>query len=98
VLDESKNVMKSYIYENSRIITQRTGGQSATEYFYVKDRLGSVRQIIDSAADIEWYYTYGPFGKLLESGTQQYAPNNNFMFTGRCFDDEIRKNINNILY
>jgi len=46
-LDERENIVKSYIYENSRIIAQRRGGQSADEYFYVKDRLGSVRQIMD---------------------------------------------------
>ena len=43
-LDGDENIKKSYIYENSRIIAQR---DSANKYFYVKDRLGSVRQLIN---------------------------------------------------
>ena len=46
-LDPNEDIVKSYIYENSRIIAQRNGGQSATEYFYVNDRLDSVRQLIN---------------------------------------------------
>jgi len=43
-LDGDENIKKSYIYENSRIIAQR---DSANKYFYVKDRLDSVRQLIN---------------------------------------------------
>jgi len=88
-LDQSESIVKSYIYENSRIIAQRTGGQSASKYFYVNDRLGSVRQVIDMSGSVKRNYTYSPFGQLLESGTAQGAPNNPFMFTGQWFDDEI---------
>ncbi len=88
-LDSGGNVMKTYIYENAQIIAQRDGGQSANEYFYVKDRLGSVRQLINASGDVVRNYTYSPFGQLLESGTAQNPPNNPFMFTGQWFDDEI---------
>lgn len=38
-LDQNEDIVKSYIYGNSRIIAQRDGGQSASKYFYVNDRL-----------------------------------------------------------
>ena len=88
-LNTSETVIKSYIYENSRIIAQRDGDQTATKYFYVNDRLGSVRQVIDMSGSVKRNYTYSPFGQLLESGTASGAPSNPFMFTGQWFDDEI---------
>lgn len=88
-LDQNEDIVKSYIYENSRIIAQRNGGQSANKYFYVNDRLGSVRQVIDMYGSVERNYTYSPFGQLLESGAAEGAPSNPFMFTGQWFDDEI---------
>lgn len=65
-LDQNENIMKSYIYENSRIIAQHTGDYSADRYFYLHDRLGSARQIIDASGNIENRYTYKPFGEVLE--------------------------------
>jgi len=85
-LDQNEDIVKSYIYENAQIIAQRTGGQSASKYFYVNDRLGSVRQVIDMYGSVERNYTYSPFGQVLEEGGS-FA--NNFMFTGQWFDDEI---------
>ena len=85
-LNTSGTVMKSYIYENSRIIAQRNGGQTAAKYFYVNDRLGSVRQLIDMSGNVERNYTYSPFGQVLEQGGSFDNP---FMFTGQWFDDEI---------
>ena len=35
---------------NSQIIAQHTGDHEADKYFYLHDRLGSVRQIIDTPA------------------------------------------------
>jgi len=66
---------KSYIYtDKSRILCQRNGGQAAAEYFYVTDRLGSVRQLIDDTGSVVRNYTYSPFGQLLEQGTAGGAP------------------------
>lgn len=87
--DGDESIVKSYIYENSRIIAQWDEGQSANEYFYVKDRLGSVRQLINGSGSVVRNYTYSPFGQLLESGAAGGAPSNPFMFTGQWFDDEI---------
>jgi len=87
-LDENEDIVKSYIYENSGIIVQQTGGQSADQYFYVKDRLGSVRQIINSAGNVVRNYTYSPFGQVIEEGGSFDNP---FMFTGQYYDSEIKQ-------
>ena len=54
--------------------------------FDVHDRLGNVRQIIDSDGDVVKYYTYKPFGEVLESSHEPQATSNCFMFIGRRFD------------
>lgn len=85
-LDTSNNVKKTYIYANSQIITQHDGNDSNPRYFYLHDRLGSVRQIIDTGAKVVKLYTYNPFGETLETdGTLDNA----FMFTGQYYDAEI---------
>ena len=86
------SLTKSYIYSNrGQLLCQRDGGQSADEYFYVTDRLGSVRQLIDSAGDVKNNYTYDPFGQMLEQGKKtgfEYSFNS-FLFTGQWFDSEF---------
>jgi len=85
-LNSSGNVVKTYIYANSQIIAQHDGSHTASKYFYLHDRLGSVRQIINTSGNIVNYYTYEPFGQLLEQGG---SLDNKFLFTGQYFDDEI---------
>ena len=74
---------------NGQIIAQHDGDYEAKRYFYLRERLGSVRQVIDMYGSVERNYTYSPFGQLLESGTAEGAPSNPFMFTGQWYDDEI---------
>ncbi|MHC4075962.1 MAG: RHS repeat domain-containing protein [Planctomycetota bacterium] len=83
---------KSYIYSNdSQILCQRAGGQSADEYFCVTDRLGSVRQLVDKDKNIVLNYTFNPFGATLESSKKAgYEFSfNSFRFTGQWWDDEF---------
>ena len=40
-------VMKTYIYADRQILAQHDGDSSDPRYFYLHDRLGSVRLIID---------------------------------------------------
>ena len=83
-------VKKTYIYANSQILAQHDGDTSAQRYFYLHDRLGSVRLIIDSAGNVKKYYTYDPFGKTIEeSSDEPLATSNCFMFTGQFYDSEI---------
>jgi RHS repeat-associated protein len=88
-LNNSGDIVKTYIYANSQIIAQHTGDHEADRYFYLHDRLGSVRQLIDTAGNVVHLYTYEPFGEVLESDSAQGAPSNAFMFTGQYFDSEI---------
>jgi len=85
-LNSSGNIAKTYIYGNSQILVQHDGGYSASRYFYLHDRLGSVRQIINSSANVVNYYTYNPFGEILETSETFGNP---FLFAGYWYDAEI---------
>jgi len=54
----TSSIEKTYIYANSQIIAQHDGNRTAGRYFYLHDRLGSVRQIINTSAGVVKYYTY----------------------------------------
>jgi RHS repeat-associated protein len=87
-LDPANNMapMKTYIYANAEILAQHDGSPAASRYFYMHDRLGSVREVISTSAQVMKHYTYGPFGQTIEeSGTLA----NPFMFTGQYYDYEI---------
>jgi len=86
-IDDSNDVVKkTYIYANSQILAQHDGNNADPRYFYLHDRLGSVRELIDTDANVVRMYTYEPFGKTLE---EQGTLSNSFMFTGQWFDSEI---------
>jgi len=88
-LDWNNDMVKSYIYANGQLLARHDENeQDRPVYFYLHDRLGSVRQIINSAGNVEQYYTYDPFGEVLE---EDGSFDNNFMFTGQWFDDEMKK-------
>ena len=80
--------MKTYVYANSEVIAQHDGDTSADRYFYLHDRLGSVRLVIDDVGGVQNYYTYEPFGQTIESGG---TLDNAFMFTAQYFDSEIEE-------
>ena len=72
-----------------RILCQHNGDHTASWYFYMHDRLGSVRQVINNSGSVVRYYTYKPFGEVLESSQDMHSARNNFMFTGQYYDSEI---------
>ena len=57
------------------------------KYFYMHDRLGSVRQIMDCHADIDNHYTYDPFGLIFATESTENTENS-FKFTGQYLDAE----------
>jgi hypothetical protein len=62
-LDESDNIMKTYVYADSQILMQHAGAPATNnKYFYLHDRLGSIRLVINSAGDVNNTYIYKPFG------------------------------------
>ncbi|MBI9016436.1 MAG: RHS repeat-associated core domain-containing protein [Phycisphaerae bacterium] len=88
--DSTGNIVKSYVYANDLVIAQYDGPQAAAaKYYYIHDRIGSVRQVIDVNGSIKHLYNYGPFGKTLEAYASGLAPGNPFRFTGQFFDNEI---------
>jgi RHS repeat-associated protein len=92
-LNNSGDIVKTYIYANSQIIAQHTGDHEADRYFYLHDRLGSVRQIIDTSGSVKNRYTYDPFGEVGETFSSEVEEDqdldNVFKFAGQYFDSEI---------
>jgi RHS repeat-associated protein len=78
-------IKKTYIHANGQVLAQHDGDVNAPRYFYLHDRLGSVREVIDANASVVKYYTFDAFGKTLEEGGTLTNP---FMFTGQWFDPE----------
>ncbi|MHB9071736.1 MAG: LamG-like jellyroll fold domain-containing protein [Sedimentisphaerales bacterium] len=83
--DPNCSLKKVYYYANAQILKQDNSGGS---YYYVHDRLGSVRLVVNDAGDVNNTYTYNPFGEDLPSdcNVTVYNP---FKFTGQWFDSEI---------
>ena len=79
---------RSYIYSGAQPIAFYEGSNDDPNYFYLHDRLGSVRQVLDSAGNVKNTYTYTPFGTDPNS---QFAEtvDNPFRFTGQWYDSEI---------
>jgi len=88
--DNNNEIVKSYVYAQDDLIAQYDGDQATGDkYFYVCDRLGNVRQVIDVNASVQYLYTYGPFGKDLESDEDADPPGNSFRFTGQFYDADL---------
>jgi len=73
---------------NNRIIYQHDGDYTANRYFYLHDRLGSVRQMIYTSGSVKNRYTFEPFGEMFSSEKEETI-SNPFKFTGQYHDHEI---------
>jgi len=74
---------KLYLWTGSEIAEERSSGttvtkrffpqgeqQSGTDYYYTKDHLGSIREMLNSSGSIVARYSYDPYGRTtLVSGT-----------------------------
>ncbi|HPD48789.1 MAG TPA: RHS repeat-associated core domain-containing protein, partial [Anaerohalosphaeraceae bacterium] len=85
--DPNACIRKTYIYANSQVIAQHDGFYGDGIYFYLHDRLGSVRQVIDTSANVQNTYMYQPFGESFAS-EQAETITNDFKFTGQYYDSE----------
>ncbi len=83
------NIKKTYIYANGQLLCQHDGNDTDPRYFYMHDRLGSARQVINNSGSVVKYYTYKPFGEVLESNQDMFSASNSFLFTGQYYDSEI---------
>jgi RHS repeat-associated protein len=91
---ETKN--ETFIWCGSRICQKRSAStvlrnyfeqgfeEGTTDYFYTRDHLGSVREVVGSdGTSVVSRLSYDPWGKLTESGSGALA---DFGFTGHFFD------------
>jgi RHS repeat-associated protein len=80
-------IKKAYIYGNSEILAEYEpqSAQSSQRYYYLHDRLGSVRQVINSSGVVVKMFTFNPFGETLEENGTFYTP---WQFTGQYLDSE----------
>jgi len=79
---------KTYIYADGWILAQHDGDYAASRYFYLHDRLGSVRQIVDSSGEVANCYYYTPWGGLTGSETEETV-SNWYGWAGYLSDEEI---------
>ena len=89
ISDPNSCIVKTYLYAGTDTIAQHDGFYADDKYFYLSDRIGSVRQVIDVNASVEHLYSYGPFGKKLEDDEDPDPVSNRFCFTGQYFDEEL---------
>jgi RHS repeat-associated protein len=57
--DATNTVTKRYFGQGE----QRVVGGTTTNYFYTRDHLGSIREMIDSSGAIQARYSYDPYGR-----------------------------------
>jgi RHS repeat-associated protein len=82
--------MKTYIYADSQILAQHNGSYTADRFFYLHDRLGSARLVINNQGVAQNSYTYNPFGEMFPTEcSENVNVTNPFKFTGQFFDSEI---------
>ena len=82
------SLKRSYIYSGAQPIAFYEGDYTDPAYIYLHDRLGSVRQVLDSAGNVKNTYTYTPFGTDPNSQFSETV-DNPFRFTGQWYDGEI---------
>jgi len=89
VIDADDGSLKrSYIYAASaQPIAFYEGDWTDPAYFYLHDRLGSVRQVLDESGDVKNTYTYTLFGQDPNSQFTETV-DNPFMFSGQWFDSQ----------
>ena len=79
---------QSYYYANNQILAQlQRDTVNSDWYYYLCDRLGSVRTLIDCNSDTVNSYTYDPFGNQLESETHETV-DNPYQFAGYRWDED----------
>ncbi len=76
------SLKKTYVSANGELLAHRSGNYNTSRFFYLHDRLGSVRQIINTAGSVSAYYTYSPSGEAVENSTGPFTALNRFRFAG----------------
>jgi hypothetical protein len=72
--NDSMAIKKTYIYADSQILAQHNGSYSAARFFYLHDRLGSTRLVINNQGAAQNSYTYNPFGESFATECKRGIP------------------------
>jgi RHS repeat-associated protein len=83
------NKQKAHIYADAQPLVQWDGRPcdvGAEKYFYLHDRLGSVRKVVNTDHTAVAMYTYSPFGELIYDYGDYDQP---LRFTAQYYDEEI---------
>jgi RHS repeat-associated protein len=86
--NDNKAIIKTYVHVNNQILMQHDGDVNSPRYFYLHDRLGSVRQIIDSSGDVANCYYCTPWGGVTGSESDETV-SNWYGWAGYLSDEEI---------
>ena len=98
VLDADNNnaILTRYVHTDREVLMQQDVSIDE-RYYYLHDRLGSVRLIIDDAGTVVNSYTYNPFGMAFASECSETI-SNPYQFAGYFWDDEIKQYYCNARY
>ncbi|MDD5065074.1 MAG: RHS repeat-associated core domain-containing protein [Phycisphaerae bacterium] len=88
--NDSMAIKKTYIYADSQILAQHNGSHNAARFFYLHDRLGSARLVINNQGATQNSYTYNPFGESFATECTENTENS-FKYTGQYYDSEINQ-------
>ncbi len=84
-LDGSNNLLTRYFHGDQ--VDQLLGRQdSGTQYWYVTDYQGSVRDVLDNSGNVKDAITYDSWGNIISETNSAYR--GNYAWTGRMFDVE----------
>ncbi len=84
-LDGSNNLLTRYFHGDQ--VDQLLGRQdSGTQYWYVTDNLGSVRDVLDNSGNVKDAITYDGWGNIISETNSAYR--GNYAWTGRMLDVE----------
>jgi RHS repeat-associated protein len=98
ILDAStSDILKTFIHADNQVIAQHDGrgfpvGEDPADprYFYMHDRLGSVRQVFDPVdLSVKNNYVYDAWGLIIEGETTEGDIWNPYRFAGYLWDSEI---------
>jgi hypothetical protein len=76
------SIGKTYVYANGQVLARRGGDMSADKQFYLHDRLGRSRLVIDEDGDVGGRYLFNPFGEKVADEFEEPALANPFAFAG----------------
>jgi RHS repeat-associated protein len=79
------SVDKSYYHAGGQTLMQQAG---ENRYFYLQDRLGSTRQVINTSASVVNSYTYDPWGNAFASETSETV-SNHYQFANYHWDETV---------